>query len=302
IIMDRETARKKMYANNQRTIWEDLNQNNNDFMGIEDTPLIEESEYPNINEYVNTVKLQYEHEIAGTYLSGHPLEGFKDVIKTFTFDSSMIPSEDILDENGEMDSVSTAPIQNVMEDEGELSTEELNGLQNGESVICGGVITEIKAIQTKSGSRMAFATIEDMCGTFEAVFFNKTFEKFKDVLQKDVLICIRGKYTTREGRRPSINVDNVEVLNEEAEDLTIKEEVVEVYKPKKLCLRYNIDDGILHDAVKKILSSYNGQDEVYIKDASSGKAFKSSQTVTIRESLIYELETILDKANIVVKE
>ncbi|MCQ2556093.1 MAG: OB-fold nucleic acid binding domain-containing protein, partial [Clostridia bacterium] len=302
IIIDRATARKKMYANNQRTIWESLNQDDNNCMFIEDTPLIEESEYPHINEYINTVKLQYEHEIAGTYLSGHPLEGFKDVIRSFTFDSSMIPSEDVLDENDEMDSVPTAPLQNVVEDEDELTTEELNGLQNGDSVICGGVITEVKVIQTKSGSRMAFATIEDMYGTFEAVFFNKTFERCKDALQKDVLVCLHGKYTTREGRRPSINVDNLEVLDEEAENLTIKEEVVEVYKPKKLCLKYSIDDGILHDAVKKILSSYNGQDEVYIKDEASGKAFKSSQTVTIRESLIYELETILDKANIVVKE
>ena len=56
------------------------------------------------------------------------------------------------------------------------------------------------------------------------------------------------------------------------------------------------------DAVKKILSGYNGIDEVYIKDTGTNKAYKLSYLVNIRESLIYELETILDKSCIVVQE
>ena len=66
-------------------------------------------------------------------------------------------------------------------------------------------------------------------------------------------------------------------------------------------LKYNVADGIIHEAVKKILSDYSGTSEVYVKDSGSNKAFKMSTLVNIRESLIYELETILDKDNIVVK-
>ena len=47
---------------------------------------------------------------------------------------------------------------------------------------------------------------------------------------------------------------------------------------------------------------YNGADEVFIKDSGSNQAFKLNQYVTIRESLIYELETILDKSCIFVQE
>ena len=36
-------------------------------------------------------------------------------------------------------------------------------------------------------------------------------------------------------------------------------EEVEVIKPKKLCLRYNVSDGIIHDAVKKIFTSASGR-------------------------------------------
>ena len=81
-----------------------------------------------------------------------------------------------------------------------------------------------------------------------------------------------------------------------------KEEEVEIIKPKKLWLKYNLNDGIIHDAVKHILSAYNGQDEVYIKDSLTNQAYKLNQMVTIRESLIYELETIIDKSCIFIQE
>lgn len=288
IMVDRALERKKKSLNGQMDLFGDI---------IEDTNLIEENEYPNINEYVNQIKLQYEKEIAGTYLSGHPLEEYMNVIKDFTFNSSMIPSENIEDDDLDNEMINDYP-----------TDEELyNGLKNGDIVTCGGVITELKVITTKSGSRMAFATVEDLTGNFEVVIFNKAYEKFKDILANDVLVAIKGKFSLRDGKRPSITADNIEILthqNENKEDEKVNdiEKEVEVAKPKKLWLKYNINDGIMHDAVKKILSSHNGTDEVYIIDKASRKAFKTNSLVTIRESLIYELETIIDKSDILVQE
>ena len=70
---------------------------------IEDTKLIEENEIPNLNEFTNTIKLQYEKEIAGTYLSGHPLDSYIDIIKNFNFNSSFLPSDSGEDEEFESD-------------------------------------------------------------------------------------------------------------------------------------------------------------------------------------------------------
>ena len=286
-MVDRALERKKKSLNGQMDLFGDI---------IEDTNLIEDNEYPNINEYVNQIKLQYEKEIAGTYLSGHPLEEYMNVIKDFNFNSSMIPSENIEDEDLDNEMINDYP-----EDE-----ELYNGLKNGDPVTCGGVITELKVITTKNGSRMAFATIEDLTGNFEAVAFNKAYEKFKDILANDVLVAIKGKFSLRDGKRPSIVVDNIEVLTHQNENTENKnannEKEVEVVKPKKLWLKYNINDGILHDAVKKILSGYNGIDEVYIIDKASRKAFKTNTLVTIRESLIFELETIIDKSDILIQD
>lgn len=288
LMVDRALERKKKSLNGQMDLFGDI---------IEDTNLIEENEYPNINEYVNQIKLQYEKEIAGTYLSGHPLEEYMNIIKDFTFNSSMIPSENIEDED-----LDNEMINNYPEDE-----ELYNGLKNGDTVTCGGVITELKVITTKSGSRMAFATVEDLTGSFEVVIFNKTYEKFKDILANDALVAIKGKFSLRDGKRPSISADNIEILthqdeNKESENTNESEKEVEVVKPKKLWLKYNLNDGIIHDAVKKILSGYNGIDEVYVIDKACQKAYKTNFLVTIRESLIFELETIIDKEDILIQE
>ena len=105
-------------------------------------------------------------------------------------------------------------------------------------------------------------------------------------------------------RRSKLNIelmDNHEITEKTEENASLYEEV-EVLKPKKLWLKYNIGDGIIHDAVKKILSDYNGIDEVYVKDTGTNQAFKMNTLVTIRESLLFELKTILPEENIFIQE
>ena len=291
IMIDRCLDRKRQAMDGQMNLFGDI---------IEDTRLIEDNEIPNINEFNNTIKLQYEKEIAGTYLSGHPLDSFLDIIRNFTFNSSYLPS--VSSEEDEEDCNCDSSFDSLLEEKEEL----YKGLKNGDVITCGGVISTLKVIQTKSGGRMAFIGIEDLTGNFEVVVFPKVFDKFKDLLTEDALIAIRGRFSLRDGEKPTITADNIELLDnhENNEDNQNEENIyteVEVVKPKKLWLKYNVNDGIIHDAVKKILSDYNGIDEVYIKDTGTNKAFKLNTLVTVRESLIYELETILDKANIFVQ-
>lgn len=299
IMIDRAQERKRKLMNGQMNLFGDL---------IEDTALIEKNEIPQLNEFVNSVKLQYEKEIAGMYLSGHPLDSFMDTIKTFTFNSSLLPSEAGDDENLEDDGVSNTDYNNLItenDDENAVTEELYGGLKNGDSVTCGGIISNLRITLTKSGSRMAFLTIEDLTGNFDVVIFPKTFDKCRELLKVDAVVAIRGKFNLREGDRPSIVADSLELLtaenNEETEQQQELEEI-EIEKPKKLWLKYNIADKVLNDAINKILLSYNGIDEVYIKDTGTNQAYKSNQLVTVRESLIFELETILDKSCIFIKE
>lgn len=292
LVIDRATERKKKGIDGQMNLFGDF---------IEDTKLIEESEYPNINEYINTVKLQYEKETAGTYLSGHPLDSYMDIIKDFNFNSSMIPSNDY-DEDS--DNSNQAP--SIESDSEADESEELlyGGLKDGDRVTCGGVIANLKMITTKNGSRMAFATIEDLTGNFEVVLFSKVFDKYKEDLAVDKTVALKGRFSLRDGE-PTISADSIDFLDnndEDSEKVKLAEVEIEIEKPRKLYLRYNTNEGTIHEKVRYILSQYNGIDEVYVKDTGTSQAFKLNMLVKIRESLIYELETILEKSDIAIRD
>lgn len=301
IMVDRAQERRRKAMDGQMNLFGDI---------IEDTALIEPNEIPKLNEFVNTVKLQYEKEIAGMYLSGHPLDSFMEQFKNFNFNSSLLPSETIDDENLEENNVDNLANMNYSvldsetEDGNELEAELYGGLKNGDSVTCGGLISAVRTSITKSGSRMAFLTLEDLTGNFDVVVFPKVYDKFKENIKADSVIAVKGKFNIRDGNRPGIVADNIELLTLESDDKNelVQEEIteIEINKPKKLCLKYNLADKVLNDAVNKILSSYNGIDIVFIRDSGTGQAFKSNQFVTIRESLLFELETILDKSCIAV--
>ncbi|MBE7077057.1 MAG: DNA polymerase III subunit alpha [Clostridiales bacterium] len=287
IAVDRCLERKKKTLGGQMNLFGDV---------IEDIKLVEDNEFPNLKEFVDSVKLQYEKEIAGTYLSGHPLDSFMDEISKFTFNSSFLPSEEFSDDENSEE-------VNFDYEEQDSNEPLYGGLKDGDIVTCGGVISDYRSLQTKTGNRMAFMKLEDLTGKFEVVVFPKVYEKFSEILGNDKVVAIKGRFSLRDGK-VSISADNIELLensekNEETE--THETEEVEVVRPRRLCLRYNINDGIVHEAVKKVLSNYNGIDQVFIKDTGSGQVFKSNQLVSIRESLLFELKTILNKDDIIVQ-
>ena len=251
---------------------------------------IDDLNYPNINEFVTKVKLHLEKEIAGVYLSGHPLDDYAERMKNFNLNSSMIASGD----DAEIDANNGDYID---------MDENFNGLKDSDSVTCGGVIIATRIHQTKSGQKMAFATIEDMLGTIDIVFFPKVYEKYKDLLQEEAIVAIKGKLSIREGQNPSVSVDFIENMQTEQplEDKSEPtEQVVEEIKPLRLCLIYDVSNKDLHKEVCELLKQYPGESDVYLKDEISETKYKLPLKVEIRKSLEYELETLLGSGNIII--
>ena len=252
---------------------------------------IDDLEYPDIPEYVHKVKLHLEKEIAGVYLSGHPLDEYASRMQNFTMNSSMISAGD--------------------EEEGTINNDDFDqvdtGLKDGDQVTCGGVITMVKPVTTKAGQKMAIATIEDMLGTFDIVLFPKVYDKFKEVLQEEAIVAIKGKVSVRDGLSTSINVEFMEsMVGESAEEQpqTDNNQAVEQVQEKvqllRLCLIYDVSNKDLHNQICELLKEYPGESDVYLKDEISGNRYKLPQKVEIRQSLRYELESMLGSDNIII--
>ena len=118
-----------------------------------------EENYPDLKEFSRKMLLSMEKEMLGLYISGHPLDEFKDeLMEQITIDSTDISSFGTEGENGSSGAV---------------------GLIDGMLVTVGGIITEVKTKTTRSNNLMAFITLEDLYGSMEIIVFPTVLKKIQ---------------------------------------------------------------------------------------------------------------------------
>ena len=118
-------------------------------------------------------KLTWEKDLLGLYVSGHPLDNYKEKIEKF----------------------------------GTLIKKAKEEVKVNTPVTIAAIIDDIRIVTTKSNNRMAFIKISDYTGTIDGVVFSKLFETNKDILIKDTIIALQGKITERNGEK-SVMIDN----------------------------------------------------------------------------------------------
>jgi len=143
-----------------------------DMMSDEDR-ISSEIKFPNVEDYDKRTALAYEKGVLGVFISGHPMEDVRELCEKYATTRSTCFAVD--DETGNA------------------------GVRDGEIVMLGGIITDIKKKVTRNGQTMAFVTIEDFYGSLEIIVFPKDYEMNKALLEIDNRIFVRG--------RASIGVD-----------------------------------------------------------------------------------------------
>ena len=113
-----------------------------------------------IADFDDREKLGYEKQLMGVFVSGHPLDRFKDVIKQ----------------------LSSMEISTLMDMTGSDKRE----------VTLAGMITGRKNILTKKGDKMCFATLEDLSGKLECIVFPRTFAEYEEILSSDEPLVMKG--------------------------------------------------------------------------------------------------------------
>ena len=226
--------------------------------------------YPNIPEYDTKTKLSLEKNVTGVYVSGHPLDGFKSRFADCTFTTEMLA--------------------NVEEDED--GNKIYTDVKNDMPVYLGGIITASDKITTRSGSNMAFVTLEDTYGAVECVFFPKTYEKFKDCLAVEQVVKIHGKLQIKDDKA-SIIADTCKSVGDEE---TREEAPKEKQKKDYLGIILRDDTKSFKNELIDILSTYPGDITVCFKI--DGKNYKMSQTVRNCKGLYNELLSIVDAEDI----
>ncbi len=128
-----------------------------------------------LSEFDAAEKLSMEKSVLGVYLSGHPLDKYSNEFNRVC----TLTSADLASESDE-----------------EIS--DADRVKDGTEATMAGIITDIKKKTTKSNAIMAFLTVQDMFGSFEAVVFPKTYEKYGRILAADMIAVIKGRINMRD--------------------------------------------------------------------------------------------------------
>lgn len=130
-------------------------------------------------------RLTWERELLGLYISSHPLDNYDDY-----FSEQTMPLADI-----------TADI-------------------DGKAVVAGGLISTVRTIITKSGTKMAFVKMEDKSNETEVIIFPKIYEQIGAKLVQDAVIKVSGKVSARDRdgnitNEVKITADDVQFIDDE---------------------------------------------------------------------------------------
>jgi DNA polymerase-3 subunit alpha len=123
-------------------------------------------------------KLAWEKELLGLYISGHPLDKYREKMEARPFNNKTLKE---------------------------------NGKENMEITVVG-IVEELREVITKKNEKMAFLKLADFYDTIEVVVFPRTFETYKEFLAPEKCLAIKGKFSKRNGE-PSVIADAFKLLD-----------------------------------------------------------------------------------------
>lgn len=234
----------------------------------------------NSEEYGNKVKLLYEKEVLGLYITGNPLAEYQAELAKFEFNTGVV--------NMSVDEESEEQIDETVEE------------LEGKRVRLAGILTNVKKIVTKKNQAMATAKVEDLYGSIDITVFPKAYAPVKDSLVEDAVVIVEGRLSLKE-EHPKMLVDKVTPweLNTQQSGQTVKTGNASDVRDESSRFYVKLSCG-QYDSVCDVLEAYAGDVPVVL--VIDGKKMQATQRVRHANGLTYELESIVGEGNAVFVE
>ncbi len=224
-----------------------------------------EIKLPDVGEYPKDMILEFEKEVLGIYVSGHPLEEYEAMWKKHI--------------------TATTTDFYINEDTG------MPTILDGQTVTIGGMIADKTTKYTKNDQLMAFITLEDLVGSVEVIVFPKTYEGNAGRLNQDAKVFIQGRVSAEEDKEAKLIASKITLFDELPRTVWIQFADMGDYEGKKAAL----DDLI--DARKKVPGARDSI-AIYLKDTKQIKKLPSSSNIRADEETIENLNGIFGEANV----
>ncbi len=209
-------------------------------------------------EWDKATLLSFEREMLGLYVSDHPLFGIEHILATHA----------------------DTTIASLMGDDAK---------PDGTPVTVAGLITSLQLKRTKKGDLWAIATVEDLDGAIECLFFPSAYMTYSTMLAQDTVCAVKGRVSARD--------DSISIF---AQELTIPDIKEGPRGPVVLTLPLGRVTPAVAESLKRVLGEHPGATEVQVRLTQPGRSVLMSLDDSLRvnatSSLFGDLKALLGPA------
>ena len=241
--------------------------------GGEEDESIPEVHVPDVPEVSAEERMKMERETTGLYLSGHPMDAYREKLK----------------------GSSVAAIGAILES----FSEHTDDFRDEQVVSIAGIVQNVKMKTTKNQSMMAYVTLEDDTGSMELLTFSNVLSQYGALLYESSAVVISGRISVRDEKDPQMIVNRVWPLGDydaageagaaQAQDLA----------QKTLYLKIAHTGQAGSEKILPVLNMFPGRTKTVIYYADTGARMVGR--CMPEEIMLQELHMLLGEKNVVLK-
>ena len=229
---------------------------------------------PDVEDFTPRERMAMEREMTGLYLSGHPMDEYREAVRK----------------------IGAVPIGAILSDFANETGPER--FADNQTVVLAGVIASHRTRTTKNNSLMCYAMLEDDSGSIELIVFQKVLDTAASYIVDNQAVLVKGRISLRDEKDAQIVVDSLRPIS----DIGMPGELKPPEKPKeeeKLWIKVpSASDPVMH-RIQLILTMFPGNRQMIIWCEKEKK--RLGARCLIHEGLLLELQELLGKENVVVK-
>ena len=222
---------------------------------------------PDVEEYPLQQLMTMEKETTGLYLSGHPMDQYRELVRRH----GAVTIGSILADFGRED----GPRE----------------YRDGQQVTVAGVISTYRTRTTKNNTLMAYVNLEDDTAAMELLCFSRVLGESGGYIRENSPILAEGKISVRDEKEPQLMVDAIRPLGDLGQP--------EGKEPEKLWLRLPSREDPRMRKIRLALSFFPGKNQAILYFADCKK--RVGTYCQIHPALVADLKERLGEENVVVK-
>ena len=224
--------------------------------------------------------LSLEKEMLGIYISGHPLEKYREIIEKNT-------------------NINTLDLLQISDDLQEFG--KTSNYKDGQNIKIVGIISKVKKKFTKKNTIMAFITLEDLHGLAEIIAFDSCYSRFSNSIIEENIVVVDGRLSIREDEEPKIVATTIVDFNENMQSNIGKTENTRVPKANSIkTLNVNITNlsEEQKDKLRGAIKFFGGDKSNVKMQITENEVAKPCGVIYLTDKILAKFEEIVGKENI----